>query len=370
MDISGWLPALLVGLLMGAGSCWLVLRARAVAAGAQLLAERDVLRREVVRLQTASEESQELAMTLAPLNSSMARVERQVEQLERERATQWGKLDAQLTGLASSDEVLRRQTAELAGALRSGGVRGSWGEVQLRRVVEHAGMLEKVDFRTQVNGVNDDGAAVCPDAVICLPGGKHIVLDAKAPLGEDDSAQARLLKGHVQSLAGKRYWTAFDPSPELVVCFVPSEGLLAAACRADPALLEFAMGKRVVIATPTTLLAMLRTVALTWQQDTLVGNAQQVVQLGRQLHERLVEMSGGTAKLGRTLTRAVLDYNALVSTTERQVLARARELGGLGVTTVAVPEPARVQVEVAEPLAAMLNGSPSNPSAAHGAERT
>lgn len=348
MDVLLPLLTLVIGCLAGAAVAVALARASRAAATAQLRAERDVLRAEVERLSLESADATELAMSLAPLSSSMARVERQVEQLERERATQWGRLDAQLSSVATSGEALRRQTSELAGALRSSGVRGSWGEVQLQRVVEYAGLLAHVDIDLQVSGVNDEGAAVRPDAVVHLPGGKHVVIDAKAPLADDDRDQAKRLRSHVEALAGKRYWTAFEPAPELVVCFVPTEGLLASACRADPGLIEHAMAKRVVLATPTTLLAMLRTVALTWQQDTLVGNAREVVDLGRQLHERLIGLGATTAKLGRTLTRAVDDYNALIAVTERQVLDRARRLGDLGVASAALAplEPATAQVRL------------------------
>ncbi|MFV0457991.1 MAG: DNA recombination protein RmuC [Actinomycetales bacterium] len=343
--MTGWtvLAALILGALIGAAVgavlAAVIARARAGLAQATLLAERDLLAGRVATLEARSAQHEELERTMAPLSSSLARVERQVETLERERATQWGRLDAQLTTMATSGEQLRRQTAELAGALRSTGVRGTWGEVQLARIVEHAGLLDRVDIRCQADGVNDEGRAVRPDAVVQLPGGKQVVIDAKAPLApDDDNHQAKLIRRHVTSLAAKRYWTAFDPSPELVVCFLPSEGLLSAACRADPLLVEEAMAQRVVLATPTTLLTMLRTVALTWQQDRLVGNAREVVELGRQLHERLVMLGGSTAKLGRTLARAVQDYNTLVTSTEAQVLSRARKLGELGVTSAEVPQ--------------------------------
>lgn len=233
-------------------------------------------------------------------------------------------------------------------------MRGSWGELQLRRVVEHTGLLAHVDFAVQVEGVNDRGQAVRPDAVVRLPGGRQIVVDAKAPLAalltdhppdgspngtartettRAETAHAKALRAHVESLAGKRYWSAFEPSPEFVICFVPGEGLLATACRADPGLLEYAMSRRVVLATPTTLLATLRTVALAWQQDALVGNAREVVDLGRDLHERLAGLAGATAKLGRSLNRTVEDYNTLVGATQCQVLDRARRLADLGAGT-------------------------------------
>lgn len=340
--MTGWMflvvaSTLLVGVCLGAAVAALALRTRHLTQTARLQTERDLLAERVEHLDLSTAESRDLDMALAPLSSALARMERQVGDLERGSAAHWGRLGEQLTSVATSGRELRRQTAELAGALRSGGVRGSWGEVQLRRVVEHAGLLARVDFTEQAQSINDDGDVVRPDAVVHLPGGKHIVIDAKAPLADDDSGQAKAVRAHVASLARKRYWTAFDPSPEFVVCFVPSEGLLAGACRADPVLLDDAMASRVVIATPTTLLAMLRTVALTWQQDALVGNAHAVVDLGRQLHERLQGLGVSLAKLGRTIDRAVADYNTVVAQTEGQLLRRARQLGELGVSEQPVP---------------------------------
>ena len=216
----------------------------------------------------------------------------------------------------------------------------------------------------EVTGRTDSGATVRPDAVVRLPGGKSVVIDAKAPLAaflEASQAErmgeaagvaarrrevaatdhARALRAHVDSLAAKRYWTAFTPSPELVVCFVPGESFLAAACEADPALLEHAMARRVVLATPTTLLALLRTVALTWQQEALTGSAREVFELGRELYGRLAGLGGSVEKLGRTLHRAVEDYNAMVGGLERRVLVSARRLHDLEVTDteLAAPEP-------------------------------
>ena len=205
-------------------------------------------------------------------------------------------------------------------------------------------MLARVDFTVQAAATTAGGAGVRPDLVVHLPGGKNVVVDAKAPLaafleasegGAGEGAEerqrraashARALRAHVDALAAKEYWTAFDPSPELVVCFVPGEAFLAAACSADPALLEHAMSRKVVLATPATLLALLRTVALTWQPDALAGNAKELFELGRELYARLGTLGGGVGKLGRTLHRAVEDYNALVGTLERRVLVTARRM--------------------------------------------
>ena len=341
--------ALAAGVLLGAVVAAALARARL----AGVAAERDVLARRVADLEKADADQAELALALAPLTSSLARVERQVEAMERERAERSGRLDAQLSAVQASGEALREQTAALAGALRSPNVRGTWGEVQLRRVVEHAGMLARVDFDLQVSGTTRDGTAVRPDAVVRLPGGKNVVVDAKAPLAafldaasrrpgeapaaaerrraQAGAAHARALRDHVDVLAAKEYWTAFSPAPEIVVCFVPGESFLAAACDADPALLEHAMTRRVVLATPTTLLALLRTVALTWQEDAVTGSARELLEAGRELHARLGTLGAHLSKLGRSLFRTVEDYNAVVGTLERRVLVTARRLGELQV---------------------------------------
>lgn len=358
------LLSLLVGAALGAAVATWAVRAAATARHACVTAERDLLAARVAELGASADDDAGLALALAPLTSSLARVERHVGELERERAVQWGRLDAQLLAVQGTQEALRQQTGALAGALRSPNVRGAWGEVQLRRVVEHAGMLARVDFDTQVTGRTDAGATVRPDAVVRLPGGKSVVIDAKAPLaafleasqseraGEPAgvaarrrevaaTGHARALRAHVEALAAKRYWTAFTPTPELVVCFVPGESFLASACEADPALLEHAMARRVVLATPTTLLALLRTVALTWQQEALTGSAREVFELGRELYARLAGLGGSVEKLGRSLHRAVEDYNVVVGGLERRVLVSARRLHDLEVTDteLAAPEP-------------------------------
>jgi DNA recombination protein RmuC len=351
MEITTVLVVLVAVLAVGLGVGAATATAIGGARRAALAAERDLLARRVDQLERTDRDDADLALALAPLTSSLARVERQVGAMERERAEQLGRLDAQLGAVQASGEALREQTAALAGALRSPNVRGAWGEVQLRRVVEHAGMLPRVDFDVQASGTTPDGATVRPDAVVRLPGGKNVVVDAKAPLAafleaaarrpdespaaaearraEATSTHARVLRGHVDALAAKQYWTAFTPTPEIVVCFVPGEAFLAAACDADPALLEHAMARRVVLATPTTLLALLRTVALTWQQDALTGNARELFEIGRELHGRIATLGGHVGKLGRTLFRAVEDYNAVVGTLERRVLVTARRMGEL-----------------------------------------
>ncbi len=343
---------LALGLLLGAAAGWalagLVWQARTAGADA----ERGQLRERLAELQDDARADDELAATLGPLSSTLGRVEAQVATLERDRVDQYARLAEQLAAVTAGGEALRAQTAALAGALRSPTARGAWGEVQLRRVVEHAGMLERVDFRTQVVATGPDGGGVRPDLVVHLPGGKQVVVDAKAPLNAfleaseqveqtsrpaAEAAHARALRAHVDALAAKEYWRAFDPSPEFVVCFVPGESFLAAACGADPTLLEHAMTRRVILATPTTLLALLRTVALTWQSEALTGSAKELFTLGRELYARLGTLGGHASRLGRSMQRAVEDYNALVGTLERRVLVTARRMKDLEVTDGDLP---------------------------------
>ena len=231
--------------------------------------------------------------------------------------------------------------------------------MQLRRVVEMAGMVEHCDFTEQASVTTSDGM-LRPDLVVRLAGGKQIVVDAKVSLAAylqaveskdpDDAAErmrahARHLRAHVDGLAAKDYWRAFQPTPEFVVLFVPGDAFLAPALEQDPGLLEHAMTKRVLITTPTTLMAMLRTVAYSWQQEALTTHAKAVFELGQELYRRLGGLGGHVHKLGRSLTRAVDDYNSTVGSLERTVLSQARKMADLHVTDADLPAP--------EPLDAM-----------------
>lgn len=341
----GLVAALLVGLLVGAVAGALGTRAVAGERLTALRAERDLLRERVTDLEAAVGQDREVAATLGPLSVSLQRVEEHVRTLERDRVAQSASLETQLQTLASGNEALRTQTGALAGALRASSARGAWGELQLRRVVELAGMIEHVDFDVQVTGRASDGAGLRPDLVVHLPGGRHLVVDAKAPLaallvahatGQDDARHAeaaaehaRAVRAHVDALAAKRYWTAYQPGPDLVVCFLPGEAVLSVACAADPSLLEHALARRVVLATPTTLLTLMRSAAMGWQGEALSGNARALLDLGKELYERLGTLGGHTERLGRSLARAIEDYNALVGTLERRVLVTARRLSRL-----------------------------------------
>jgi DNA recombination protein RmuC len=246
--------------------------------------------------------------------------------------------------LTETGEKLRTETGALVTALRKPNTRGQWGQMQLRNVVELAGMVRHCDFAEQASLTGDD-AALRPDLVVKMPGGKHVVVDAKAPLqgvldayearDEDERERhlrdhARLLRKHVRQLADKAYWAGLDSTPDFVVMFLPGEHLYGAALEADPALIEDAMARRVLIATPTTLLALLRAVAYGWQQERVAESAQAISDIGRELHNRLVKLSGLLATLGTKLNGAVRAYNETIGSYEARVLPGARRFAEHG----------------------------------------
>ena len=288
-----------------------------------------------------------------PLSSTLDAVRTQLSTAEQARAAGQAALGEQVRAMHDASEHLRTETAQLVTALRSSQVRGRWGEVQLRRVVEAAGMLAHVDFVEQEQVRTDDGL-LRPDMVVRLAGGKNVVIDAKvAFLGFLDAAQAsdeavradrlaahaRHVRAHVDDLAGKRYWDQFAPAPEFVVMFVPAESFLHAAAEQDPSLIEYAFERNVVIATPVTLLALLRTVSYAWRQDALASNAQAVLTLGKELHGRLATMGAHLARLGRAIDNAAGAYNQTVSSLETRVLVSARRFADLNVVDADLPMP-------------------------------
>lgn len=295
-----------------------------------------------------------------PLGKALDAVTEQVSAAERARLEAHGSLVEQVKAVADSSDRLRAETSQLVTALRSSQVRGAWGELQLRRVVEAAGMLAHVDFVEQSQVATDDGA-LRPDMVVKLAGGKNVVVDAKvAFLGYLDAQQAtdptvradrlaahaRHFRKHVDDLAGKRYWDQFAPAPEFVVMFVPAESFLSAAVEQDGSLLEYAVSRNVVVATPMTMVALLRTVAYAWRQDALADNAQQVLVLGKELHGRLAVMGGHLAKLGRQLQSAADSYNRTVGSLETRVLVSARRFADLHVVDEDLPAPTTVNPQL------------------------
>lgn len=345
LHVVALVTGLLLGLIVGAAVTLGFVRARYAAPLAAACAERDVLRHQITALQRRDDDEEEFMAALAPLSSALARVERQVGVLERDRVEQYGTLGERLGEVARTTRRLHEETSSLAGSLNSSTTRGIWGETQLRRVLEHAGLLPRCDFDEQVAAVTRHDQSVRPDVVVHLPGGKSLVIDAKAPLtsflaaqGEtDDGERSRLLRshatslrGHVDALAAKEYWTAFPAAPQMVVCFVPTDSMLAAALDADPTLYEHALARRVVPTSPATLLALLRTVAFTWQQDSLTQNARELLDLGRDLYARLGTLGGHVSKMGASLRRSVETYNGMVGALESRVMVTARRMHELG----------------------------------------
>jgi len=338
---------LVIGLALGALMGWALTRSGASGAAA----ERALLRERLAIADAAAGDRQELAVSVAPLRDALGKVEAHLRDLETARVGAYASLTEQVGFVRTASEALRDQTASLVNALRAPQTRGRWGEMQLRRVVEMAGMVEHCDFTEQASATRD-GTLIRPDLVVRLAGGKNVVVDAKVSLAayldavesrEPDvaaqrmAAHARHLREHVKGLAAKDYWRAFQPTPEFVVLFVPGDAFLAPALERDPTLLEDAMADRVLIATPTTLMAMLRTIAYSWQQEALTAHARTVFELGRELYHRLGTLGTHVDKLGKTLGRAVEDYNKTVGSLERTVLVQARKMAELQVTDADLP---------------------------------
>ncbi|MDQ0663611.1 DNA recombination protein RmuC [Arthrobacter ulcerisalmonis] len=330
-------------------------------------AERRLLAVQNRELGEARTQDGSVLRALAPVAEKLSAVQQQVALLERDRVEQYGQLAQQLQEARLSDEQLIRSTHALESALRSNSARGQWGEVQLRRVVEAAGMLRHVDFVEQVHSAGHD-AAVRPDLVVLLPGDKQLVVDAKVPLSSYLEAQelgavdprpgqpsglqsvndgrnreallaahAKALRAHVDSLGSKKYWDIPGNSPELVVCFIPAESILAAALMADAGLLDHALSRNVVLASPSTLLAVLKSVAFTWRQDVLTDSARELFELARQLYDRMGTLGENVTKLGSSLKSSVDRYNAMVGTLEARVLPTARKLNSLEESGLVAP---------------------------------
>jgi len=293
-----------------------------------------------------------------PLKDSLERMDQQLRNVERVRQESYGALQTQVT-------TLSERTGSLTNALRTPHVRGRWGEAQLRNVVEYAGMVEHCDYVTQATVSTDDGT-LRPDLVVRIPGGKHVVVDAKAPLAAyldafetSDEAKrdrhfadhARQVREHIGKLSAKGYWRQFDPSPDFVVMFLPDESYLRVAHEHDRSLQEYAWSSNVILASPSTLMILLRTVSVTWQQETLAESARDISALGRELYKRLSTMGTHFSKLGRSLEGAVDSYNKTVGSLERQVLPQARRFEQHGITGIEPPELQPIERQT-RPLAA------------------
>jgi DNA recombination protein RmuC len=303
---------------------------------------------------------QAITEIVTPVRESLAKVDAQINELEKNRMGAYESLQTQVKSLLETQQQLRAETGNLVKALRAPNVRGRWGEVQLRRVVEMAGMVDHCDFKEQQTAVGEEGGMLRPDMVVQLPDEKTIVVDAKAPImaylealeAPDDAArQERLtrhathVRTHIEALSRKAYWEQFDPTPEFVVLFLPGEMFFSAALESDPGLIEFGAEKRVILATPTTLIALLKAVYFGWRQQKLAKNAEEISKLGRALYNRLSTMGGHIEKLGKSLGKSVESYNSAVSSLETRVMVKARAFKDLEVDTADIEIEALEQVE-------------------------
>lgn len=281
-----------------------------------------------------------IARLVQPLGESLEKVNQRIAEIEQKRTEAYAGLREQVQGLLATGQGLQEQTRNLVMALRAPQVRGRWGEMQLRRAVEMAGMVNYCDFSEQQT-VTDGDNRQRPDLVIHMPSGRDLVVDAKAPLAAyldaletDDAAEkarhlerhARHIRDHLRGLGSKEYWKQFDPSPEFVILFLPGESFFSAALQADPGLLEFGIGQQTLIATPTTLIALLKAVAFGWRQEEIAKEAREIGRIGAELHDRVVTWSGHFDKLKSSLERSVDAYNNAVGSLEARVLPTARKL--------------------------------------------
>jgi len=366
--------ALVIGLLLGALGAWFVMRwhfaeklalvdeardsfgdaMKALAADALASNNQSFLALATTQLQTVRQQGthdletrkQAVEQLVAPIKESLLKVDGKLQELEVARQGAYSELKEQVRQLTDTQKELRNETGNLVTALRSPVVRGRWGEMQLRRVVEMAGMLAHCDFVEQTT-VGSDGVRLRPDVVVRLPGGKQVVIDAKAPLQayldaleakDEDTRKARLadharqIRDHIGKLSAKSYWSQFDETPEFVVLFIPGETFFSAALEHDPTLIEEGVNQQVILATPTTLIALLRAVAYGWNQERVAESARAVSELGRELYKRLATLTEHFSKVGRGLESAVRAYNDSVGSFERSVLPGARKLKDHGVS--------------------------------------
>ena len=287
---------------------------------------------------------QAIDKTVEPVGLALKAFNERVEKIEERRTETDASLKQQLQQLAESQIQLSKTTGSLVQALRAPQVRGQWGEMQLRRTVEMAGMINRVDFLEQASVESGDGQRLRPDMLINLPNGRQVVVDSKVPLAayldalqaEDPDKQkermvahARHIRDHIKGLSAKSYWTQFDNAPEFVVLFIPNETIFSAALEQDPQLIELGVDNKVILATPTTLIALLKAIAFGWQQEAIAREAKEIAALGKELYERIGVVTGHFAKLGKSLDQSVGHYNKAVSSVESRLLVTARKFEAL-----------------------------------------
>lgn len=315
-------------------------------------------RREKLDQQQHLQEQGKVLEALAPVKDNLEALRHKVTQIEEGRKEEMGALHVQLKGLRDQQERLDHETSSLSAALRNNKVRGAWGEAQLKNIVESAGLLEHVDFDTQVVVTGTNGEVQRPDMVVHLPGGKSIPIDAKVPYADyqraceipdtasDDEltrrdellkAHAQALRAHVRTLGNKAYWQAFSVAPDFVVAFIPSDALLQSALAVDPTLMDDAFAQKVALTSPVTLWAVLKSVAYAWQQQSLTDDAKELFDLSRELYTRFALLGENAAKLGASLTKTVSAYNKFAASLESRVLVTARKLQKLDHSKVIAP---------------------------------
>jgi len=358
---------LLLGVALGGAVGWLI-GSRGKGAGsspdgqielADAKARVDLLQKQVTQLETdrdakiaRDDKENKLLLALAPVKENLTKMEEAMGKMETERVTQFTSLNEAIKQAVESDAALRRETQMLSNALSSNTMRGVWGEAQLRKLVELAGLVKHADFTEQTT--NDTGRA---DMIITLPGGKSLAIDSKVPYnsyqeasqiselatGADAERRKQLMQAHVKAvkkhiddLAGKAYWKGLAASPDFVICFIPSESLLSAALAEDATLLEYAFGKNVAVASPVSLFSVLKTINFIWRQNVDETQVRSMIKLGRELYERVGKVAELADKLGRSIMGTVKDYNAFVKSLESRMIVTARKLNNLDENELAV----------------------------------
>ena len=323
--------------------------AAALATETELRVQLTNLQAQIEQEKLKAQEENKILVQLAPVKQQLEQMQTVVAQLEKERSTQFASISEQLRNAVETDENLRKQTQTLAQALSSNSLRGVWGEAQLRKLVELAGLIKHADFSEQAT-ISTEGGSGRADMVINLPGGKSLAIDSKVPFnsyqeasaiselatGEELDRRRRLLEEHVKAmrkhiddLGSKAYWTGLEASPDFVVCFVPSESLLSAALEQDPAILEYAFKKNVALASPVSLFSVLKTINYIWRQNADESQIRSMIKLGKELYDRVGKVAQVADKLGRSINTTVKDYNSFVSSLETRMLVTARKLNDL-----------------------------------------